>query len=238
MTRGGERLKLLLLPGMLNDATLWDRVSPRLSGACDLVMPVFTEDTSIVAMADRALAMAGTGRLALVGFSMGGYVAQEILAMVPDRIHGIALIDTQAGAADGATKVIMAKTANAARKDFEGVLSRLRPSNIHPSRLDDEELVGHLMTMFRNVRAEAFIRQCAAVSDRPERRETLKASNTPALIVCGRDDMICPPQRSQELAALLPHAAVVWIDRCGHLSPLEQPDAVATALTKWIGTLS
>lgn len=238
MTSPRTPIKLLLLPGMLNDATLWDRIAPSLSRVCDLVMPVFTEETSIAAMAERALVLAGDGRIAVVGFSMGGYVAQEIVARVPERVAGIALLDTQAGAADDASRVIMTKTASAARKDFEAVLSRLRPSNIHPSRLDDERLVGHLMTMFRNVGAEAFIRQCAAVTDRPDRRETLKASNLQSLIVCGRDDMICPPQRSEELAALLPHAEVVWIDRCGHMSPLEQPDAVVTALMNWIGTLS
>src|SRR5690606_31420227 len=131
----------------LNDATLWDRIAPALRPHADLVMPDFTQDDSIAAMAARALEMTGSGPLALVGFSMGGYVAQEILASVPARIRGIALVDTQAGAADEATRVIMAKTASAARKDFEAVLARLRPSNIHPSRLNDDALVDHLMKM-------------------------------------------------------------------------------------------
>lgn len=233
-----KRSKLLLLPGMLNDGTLWERIAPQLGATCDLVMPVFTEQTSISAMTDHALAMAGDGPLALVGFSMGGYVAQEILTRMPERVAGIALVDTQAGAADEATRVIMAKTANAARKDFEAVLARLRPANIHPSRQDDERLVLHLLTMFRAVGADAFIRQCTAVAGRPDRRDILSATHVSSVIICGRDDMICPPERSVELHRLMPHAPLVWIDRCGHMSPLEQPEALLAALAAWIGEMA
>ncbi len=238
MKAASERLKLLLLPGMLNNETLWDRIAPALRQHADLVMPVFTQETRISEMADRALAMAGPGKVALVGFSMGGYVAQEILALAPDRVRGIALVDTQAGAADEATRVIMAKTASAARKDFEAVLARLKPSNVHPSRLDDDALMDHLQKMFLAIGADAFIRQCSAVAERPDRRELLADTRLPALIVCGRDDMICPPQRSQELSQLMPQAAVAWIDRCGHMSPLELPEAVCAALLRWIGEIA
>lgn len=230
--------KIVLLPGMLNDETLWDRIVPLLRLHGDLVMPAFTEQTSIAAMADHALEMAGNGRLALVGFSMGGYVAQEILARVPDRIAGLAFVDTQTGAADEATRVIMSKTAHAARKDFETVLARLRPANIHPDRQGDDALVAHLLRMFRAVGMEAFVRQCAAVADRPDRRDVLAGNRLPTLIACGRQDMICPPERSEELARLMPHATVAWIDRCGHMSPLEQPEALAAALLRWIGELA
>ena len=230
--------KLVLLPGMLNDETLWDRITPLLRPKCDLVMPIFTEQTTIGAMADHAVRMAGDQRLALVGFSMGGYVAQEILSRVPDRVAGLALVDTQAGAADEATRVIMSKTAHAARKDFETVLARLRPANIHPDRQGDEALVAHLLRMFRAVGMEAFGRQCAAVADRPDRRDVLAARRLPTLIACGRQDMICPPERSEELARLMPHATMTRIEQCGHMSPLEQPEALAAALVKWIGELA
>lgn len=234
MTTSAERIKLVLLPGMLNNADLWRKIAPPLAARCELVMPVWDEQDSIAQMAQRALDMAGDGRIAVLGFSMGGYVAQEILATAHSRVAGLALVDTQCGAADEDTRVIMAKTAAAARKNFEAVLARLLPSNLHPSRLDDEALVGELLGMFRAVGAEAFARQCKAVADRPDRSGILAQTRIPAMILCGRDDRVCPPDRSEALAKLLLHARTTWVDTCGHMSPLEQPEAVAAALTRWI----
>jgi pimeloyl-ACP methyl ester carboxylesterase len=237
VTSPADRIRLVLLPGMLNNASLWARVAPALVDRCDLVTPVWDRQHSIAEMAQLALDRAGAGPFAVLGFSMGGFVAQEILATVPERVIGLALLATHSGAADADTRLIMEKTAGAARKDFEGVLVRLLPSNIHPSRLADAELVGELLAMFRAVGADAFARQCMAVANRPDRSGTLAQTRVPAMILCGQDDQICPLERSQALARLLPHARVWWVERCGHMSPLEQPAAVTAALHNWIEDL-
>jgi pimeloyl-ACP methyl ester carboxylesterase len=232
-----DRVKLVLLPGMLNNLSVWTKVAPALRDRCDLVTPVWDQQQSVAEMAQLALDQTGSGPFAVLGFSMGGYVAQEILANVPERVVGLALVGTQSGAADADTRLLMEKTADAAARNFEGVLARLLPSNIHPSRHDDTGLVSELLAMFRAVGADAFVRQCIAVANRPDNSGTLAQTRIPAMILCGRDDTICPIERSQDLATLLPHARVTGVDRCGHMSPLEQPAAITAALHNWIEDL-
>ena len=76
-----SRETLVLLPGLLCDERLFTPQLPALPAVARPVMPDLTLDDSIGAMAERALAMAGTERFALAALSMGGYVALEIMRL-------------------------------------------------------------------------------------------------------------------------------------------------------------
>ena len=81
MTR--RRTTLLLLPGMLNDARLWAAIRPMLAGIADFHVADVGRHDTISGMAEAALAAVDTPDLCVAGFSMGGYVAQEMLAIAP-----------------------------------------------------------------------------------------------------------------------------------------------------------
>ena len=128
----------------------------------------------------------------------------------------------------------MEKSRAAAARHYDVMLERMLPGAVHPSRLADPALCGAAIAMFRNVGAEAFARHCTAAIGRPDHRDALQEFTRPALIVCGRQDRVTPPEQTEELARLLPGAGVEWIDECGHLSPLERPAAVVSALRRWM----
>jgi len=224
---------VLLLGGMANNARLWTTVIPHLHAAA-VEVPDYGLCRSIESMSDVAIAAAGSDAIAVVGFSMGGYVAQDMLRRWPDRIARFALIGTRAGRADDATVSIMAKTAAAAEKNFEVVLERMLPGAVHPTRVADPAVSSAVMSMFREVGATAFANQCHAVAHRSDDRPTLASYRGPALIACGLEDQVCPPSLSQELSRLLPHATVRWFEECGHLAPIERPEEVTGALNDWL----
>jgi pimeloyl-ACP methyl ester carboxylesterase len=228
------KTRLLLVPGMLNNERLWRHVAPALADVADCVMPAFATQDSVAAMAAHALAMAGEGPFALAGFSLGGYVAQEIVALAPQRVQRLALIDTGSGAASGAEGIAMQKTAAAAAKDFAKVLERMLPGSIHPSRSEDGALREDLVGMWSSVGAQAFIRHCSAAATRPDRSAVLGRFRGPVTVICGREDQVQPPALSRELAALCGLADVQWIEACGHLSPLERPQELAALLRRWL----
>src|SRR4051812_4174494 len=87
---------LVLLPGLLCDAELWRHQAEALSDVATPFIADLTRDDSIEAMAARVLAEA-PGHFALVGLSMGGYVALEIMRQAPERVTRLALFDTNAG---------------------------------------------------------------------------------------------------------------------------------------------
>jgi pimeloyl-ACP methyl ester carboxylesterase len=56
----------------------------------------------------------------------------------------------------------------------------------------------------------------------------------PSIVVCGRDDQVTPLELSEEIAAGIKGSRLIMLERCGHVSPLEQPAGVTTALREWL----
>ena len=90
------RLPVLALPGLLNDERLWAHQLAGLAPEHAVTAVPTTSRDSVAALAAAALERAPAGRFALAGFSMGGYVALEVMRQAPERVAALALIDTSA----------------------------------------------------------------------------------------------------------------------------------------------
>lgn len=231
----GDHEALILLPGLLCDDRLFAPQRAALgTAAADVSVPDLTRDESVAAMADRVLA-AAPERFALAGLSMGGYVALEILRRAPGRVTRLALLDTQARADTDEAKARRRGLMDSAAGDgLEAVTSRLLPLLLHEDRLGDADLTGTVRAMADAVGSDAFLRQQRAIMGRPDSRPSLPAIAVPTLVLAGREDAITPPELQQEMAAGIQHATLVLLPRCGHLSTLERPDAVARQLLAWL----
>ena len=225
---------LILLPGLLCDAALWQAQIDRFADRFDLMVADLTRDDSLRGMAGRVLA-AAPERFALAGLSMGGYVAQEILREAPGRVTRAALLATSARP-DGPEQVerreALIKLAQTGK--FKGVTPRLLPLLIHTDRLHDHALTGTVMAMAERVGQAAFVRQQRAILRRPDGRSALAGIACPTLVVCGRNDALTPLAYAEEIAAAVPDSRLVVIDASGHLPALEQPEAVNLAFEDWL----
>jgi len=232
---------LLLIPGMFNTRAIWDPVVAALhaaggggGAAPDIrVADVLTQD-SIAAMAadawERVATLPAGTPLVVCGFSMGGYVALELLATHRGQIHGLAMVDSAAGVETAQTTVVRQKTIAALERNFERTVEGIIPFSLHPAHATDTVLVEGMRRMMHAVGAQAAIRQTRAIMARRDHRALLAQLRIPALIVCGREDKVTPPAASEELHQLLPGAAMEWIDQAGHQTPLEQAPVVAAHL--------
>jgi hypothetical protein len=70
------------------------------------------------------------------------------------------------------------------------------------------------------------------MAERPDVSGRLAELDLPALVICGAHDAIAPPAEMRGIAEELPQARFVEIKDAGHMSPLEQPDAVNAALAR------
>ena len=229
-----RKTPLILLPGLLCDHALF---APQLAALADIAEPVvadLTRDDSLRAMAAGVLAQAPP-RFALAGLSMGGYLAQEIMRQAPERVLRLALLDTSARA-DTPERVRQRHDviALAQRGDFNGITPRMLPVYLHPDHLNDERLTGIVLAMAERIGADAYLRQVAAIMTRPDGRADLPRITVPTLVLCGREDQATPLRLHEEIAALIPRARLAVIERCGHLSTIEQPDAVNAELRRWL----
>lgn len=225
---------LILLPGLLCDAALWRHQARTLADVADITVPDLTQDDSVGAMAERVLA-AAPSEFALAGLSMGGYVAQEIMRRAHRRVFRLALIDTSARP-DTPEQSERRKglIKQAEMGEFKGVTSRLLPLLIHPDRLGDEALTGVVRRMAENVGKAAFLRQQRAIMGRPDSREDLNRIACPTLVLCGRQDGLTPIEVHREMAEAISGAALVIVEDCGHLAPLERAVTVSAVMRYWL----
>jgi len=235
-SRGDHRHRepVVLLSGMLGDATVWGEVADALS---DVASPVFAPidlEDSVDDLARSVLAQSPP-RFALAGHSLGGIVALEVIRQAPERVSRLALLNTSARAAS--REQLDAWRQLRERSDagqFEAVAAELGTSTL-PARNRSEELVARNTRMAASVGKDGFLRQLSAQSSRPDSRPSLTETVTvPTLVLSGALDEVSPPALQEELAGALPHARHVVLVGCGHMSPLESPDAVAAALRDWL----
>jgi len=228
-----DRLPLLLLPGLLNDAELWRAQIADLSDIADCIVGDQTRGETMQAVVEDVLAQA-PARFALAGFSLGGFVAQAILRTAPERVLRLALIDTSIHA-DSPERARQRQTQRASVRlpgKFHGFGDTLMRSYIDVSRLDDYVLVQRVRDMTARLGAEVFLRQSAL--DRVDGHDVLAGYRDPLLIVCGANDRITPLAISEEMHALVAHSNLVVLPDCGHLAPMEKPDEVSAAMRDWL----
>jgi len=186
-------------------------------------------------IAGRLLRAAPFETFALAGLSMGGYVAFEVMRQAPERVIGLALLDTSARAdTPEQSRSRMEFISLAERGRFLGVTDALLPRLVHPSRLRDRELVETIKQMAKNVGKEAFIRQERAIMSRPDSWPLLRKIACPTVVLCGRQDVLTPLERHEEIAEAVSGATLEIIENCGHLSTLERPVEVGAALKRWL----
>lgn len=225
---------LILLPGLLNDARLWGHQVRALADLAQVSVADLTQDDSLASMARRVLDSAPP-RFALAGLSMGGYVAMEIMRQAPERVERLALLDTTArpDLPDQTQRrkdaISMAQSGNFAR-----IMPGMLPLLVHPDHLALERVGGLAKDMATAVGPEAFMRQQNAIMHRPDSRPSLSQIRCPTLVLCGRDDGLTPLDRHEEMADLIEGATLVVVEDCGHLSAIEQPQAVSALLSYWL----
>jgi pimeloyl-ACP methyl ester carboxylesterase len=230
-----QRPTVVLLSGLLCDAEVWRGQAGLLTQTCEVICPGFLDHASIEAMADAVLARAPE-RFSLAGHSMGGRVALEMVARAPRRIERLALLDTgfhpaRPGEAEARSRLIRVAIE-------EGMASLARhwlPPMLGPGRARDGELMARLSAMVERATPQLFQRQIAALLRRPNAHRGLSAISCPTAVIVGRQDAWSPLAQHEEMAALVPEAQLTVIEEAGHMTPVEQPEAVAEALLAWMG---
>src|SRR4051812_42509788 len=229
-----ETLPVILVPGLLCSARLYAEQIPRLWQSAPVTVADHRRDDTVPAIADRILRQAPP-RFALVGLSMGGYIAGVVAQQAPERVAKLALLDTAARPeTPKQTERRLEQIALAESGRLAEVADLLFPLFVSRARHGDENLKRIVRKMAEETGPEAFVRQQHAIMGRPDLRPHLPSITCPTLVLVGEGDELTPPQFSEEIAAGIPGARLVVVPDCGHLSTLERPDAVNDALVQWL----
>jgi pimeloyl-ACP methyl ester carboxylesterase len=229
----------VLVPGLLCDAAVWEAQRAVLGRAATVVVADHGMADTLPRMAERALDSC-QGPLAVAGHSMGGRVALEMLRAAPDRIRGLALLDTglharavgEAGAQELAGRQRLLDIASRlGMRTMAGIWVR---DMVHPDRLADAPLIDAILDMFERSTPAHYAAQINALVTRPECGELLRSFHGAGLALCGAEDRWSPVAAHREMAGLMRDGELVIVGQCGHMSPLERPAAITQALSAWL----
>lgn len=229
-----NKIPVLLLPGLLEDADAFAHQVAGLAEVADIVVADLTRSDTMAGLAGDVLAQAPAGSFALAGHSMGGYVALELVRQAPERVERLALLNTNARPDSPESTENRRRLMALAGKDFEKVVATLLERQLAPAHLADAAITGTITQMAQSIGREAFARQQQAIIGRIDSRPHLAAIRCPTLVVAGREDAIMPLELLQELAKGIAGARLEVVEDCGHMATLEQPERVTQALHLWL----
>jgi pimeloyl-ACP methyl ester carboxylesterase len=228
-------MPFVLIPGLLCSPRLYAEQLPALWRFGAVTVADHTRDDSVAGIARRLLA-AAPPRFALIGLSMGGYTAFEVMRTAPNRVARLALLGTSARPdAPEQSERRRGQIALAQQGRFEEVIEPLFLLWVHRSRRTDEGLRKVARRMAEQESGpDVFVRQQTAIMTRQDSRPDLGMIRCPTMVLVGDGDEATPPDRAAEIADGIPGSRLVTVPECGHLSTLERPEQVTRALIEWL----
>ena len=224
----------VVLPGMRCDERLFASQINELSKRIEGHFAKITDHETISELASDVLNNAPPV-FALAGLSMGGIVAMEIVSQAPERVERLALLDTNPLAE---LPDVLKRRGPQIDAIKNGQLKEIIRDEMKPNYLFDgvrkTEILKLCMDMALDIGPDAFIRQSIALRDRVDQKNTLGSYKRPALVLCGRHDVLCPLERHELMHTLLENSKLEIIEDAGHLPTLEQPKITTMALASWL----
>lgn len=225
-------MAMLFVPGFMLDDDLWRDVAPALADYGPASYADLSHDGTIADMAARALENAPS-TFVLVGFSMGGYVAREIVRQAAERVSALVLIATSArGDSDVQLQRKAAIAGETGSAVFRGLSRSAVASSLHPDHADRVDLIARIQAAGQRLGGDVFRRQ--SLIDRRDERDELKMIHCPTLVIAGEQDRLRSRAEALELHQGLVGSRFEVIENTGHMVPMEAPERLATVMGEWL----
>jgi len=237
-----SRSHLVLVPGLLCDQAVWEHQAKVLRRLTSIEIGGHDKLDSLGEMAKKILESAPE-RFAIAGHSMGAKVALEAFRRAPERIAGIALLDSVATAlppepaATEETAQRYALLEMARKEGMRAMGAEWVQKMVHPDRLSDTRLIDAILDMIERKTPAIFAAQIKALLERPDAMPLLSAIECPSLLLCGRQDSWSPLAGHEEMVLRIHGGRLVVVEECGHMSSMERPAEVTAALSEWLGQI-
>lgn len=234
----GKGIPLVFVHGFPLSRRMWQ---PQLSGLSDIAR-IITMDLrghgdseakpgpySMELMADDLISLLDVlninERVILCGLSMGGYVVFSSFRKYRERIAGLILTSTRAGADSQEGKLQRDQTVSKVESDGkEPVIEGMLPKLMAPATYEQKpDLVNMVRDIMLSISTEGMVGDLIAMRDREDSVPLLNAIDIPTLIIHGTEDQIIPVTEAEKMEAGIPNSRLRVLPSAGHLPNLEQP---------------
>ena len=181
----------------------------------------------------------GFERTSVMGWSMGGFIAQALAVEYPDRVHKLILLSTDSGGtgADLASPAVWSRlidTSGTPHQQARRLLSLLFPSGVAESFYRD---FGDIIAAGRTQLSPKLVKCQAAAMDEWHRNGVatrLREIRVPVLIATGTEDVVIPPSNALKLVNAIPDAWLAQFSRSGHAFMAQYPQTVAELINSFL----
>jgi len=200
-------MKVVLLHAFPLDERIWEPQRPALADH-EVFAPNLYDlgGSSIDRWAEQILAEAG-GPVVAVGASMGGYCALAMAGREPERVRGLLLAGSRAGADPPERRAVREEMIRAVRADGVEGWNREFTPKAPPDRTVDE-----------------LVRGIEALRDRPDSTGVVASFDGPLVLVVGDGDELLPVEEARAIAASAPDGRLEVVEGAGHVVNLEAPE--------------
>lgn len=210
----------VFLPGTLCDSRVWQHQT---EAFMDHYVVNLRTQTTLEAMLD-SVDDVPLPTFILVGFSMGGYVAQEFALRYPERVQQLVIVGTSSEGYPPAEKEVVLKALPLLEKGiFRGITEKRLREFLHPESYENPGIRQTVLSMAGPDAKDVYLRQLKATLDRRDLSDFIGSVNRPITVVAGKQDRIVPIESVRRTKKYAPHARIHELDSCGHFVPLEKP---------------
>jgi len=166
----------------------------------------------------------------IVGCSVGGWIAADMASKVPQRFRRLVLIGAAGVKVGSADKLDIPDVFAMPQEEVSKLLYH-DPAGMMPdlAKLTEDEIAIY----FRNRESLALL-VWEPWMHNPKLKRRLHRVAAPTLFVRGASDGLISAEYLEAYARLLPNAQTLTLPACGHLPHLEQPQALASAINKFL----
>jgi pimeloyl-ACP methyl ester carboxylesterase len=230
-----SKIPIILLPGLSSDALAWEAITSFFD-TNQIKIILLNHDERPNKLVEYVLSQCPT-KFILMGHSLGGWIALELMRIAPERVASLVLLNTTARPETDKNilyrESLIHKVING---NFEQVIEELLPTYLTQEGLLNSSVREKITSSFLRTGSEIFIRQQKTIINRPGSLDVLKKIKCPSFIIHADMDTVMSDDEQHEMLTHIPNADMATIKNCGHFSFIEKPTDLTNQINQWLSS--
>jgi pimeloyl-ACP methyl ester carboxylesterase len=233
---------VVLLHGFGEDSSIWNDYATVLEKDYTVILPEYATLSHLKTMEDYAdfvhdqLVEKGVEKCAVIGHSMGGYIALAFAEKYPAMLTGFGLFHSTSFADSEEKKEARNKIIETIKKSGSAVFIRASTPTLYTEEFSKThpDIIAKHIEYASQFPPEALIVGMGAIRDRPDRRSVLKALRVPVMFIIGEKDKSISPADSKSQIMMPKFFSSSILDNVAHMGMVEERDHCLAFLEKFL----